>query len=81
MDRDVGAGCTRAEEIFEIVGVPEGLREVLALEDGADVEEAGFIVVGAEEEGLFDELAVQGTSVVVAEDDGGVDGWREGLRA
>lgn len=53
----------------------------MALEDGADAEEAGFIVVGAEEEGLFDELAVQGASAVVAEDDGGVDGWREGLRA
>ena len=53
----------------------------MALEDGDDTKEASFVVVAAEEEGLFDEVAFQGASAIVAEDDGVIDGWREGLRA
>jgi hypothetical protein len=53
IDGDVVAGCARAEEIFEIIGVSEGLREPLVPGDGADAEEASFIVVVVEEEGFF----------------------------
>ena len=79
--RDIGADCARAEEFIDIFSVPIGLREGLVLQDGAGAEEASFIVVVTEEEGLFDEVAVQGASAVVAEDNGGVDGWGERLRA